>query len=80
MAYSGYQVTSQASGQVQVSQAGQVVTGVAVYFVTGNGNSDSVFVPDEHYNPDYVARMVRVRAEVVDTIGQLADELPPAIT
>lgn len=78
MAYSGYQVTSQASGQVQVTQAGQVVTGVAVYFTTGNGNADSVFIPDEHYNEDHVRKAVRARAELVDTIGDLSDQQPSA--
>lgn len=74
--YSGYQVTSQASGQVQVTPAGQVVTGVAVYFSTGKGNSDSVFIPDEHYNVDAVRKAVRARAELVDTIGDLSADMP----
>lgn len=78
MTYSGYQVTSQASGQVQVTQAGQVVTGVQVYFTTGDGNTDSVFVPDEHYNVDNVRKMVTARATLVDTIGGLSDGLPSA--
>lgn len=76
MAYTGFQVTSQASGQVQVTPAGQVVTGVAVYFSTGAGNSDSVFVPDEHYNPDHVRRMIVARATLVDTIGNMSEGMP----
>lgn len=72
MANTGWTVTSQSSDQVQVTPAGQAITGVIVYFTSSEGNHGSVFVPDNHYNAATVRKMVQARANLLDEIGSLA--------
>lgn len=67
-----WSVTSQVSDQVKVTDAGQTVEGVMVYFVTGEGNSGSVFVPDSQYTASKVRQMIGHRAAVLDEVGALA--------
>lgn len=67
----GWAVTSQAPDQVIVSDSGQVVTGTQVYFATAEGNSGSVFVPDQHYTEKKVHASLQVRASLIDKIGRL---------
>lgn len=67
----GWVITSQVSDQVQVTQAGQPVTGVMVYFATGEGNESSVFVPNASYNKATVRQMVHTQALLVDEIGRM---------
>lgn len=71
MAY--WQVTAQTPNQIQVTSAGQVVNGTEVYFSTGDGNTGSVFVPDDHYNEKTVRDMVQARADIIDAVGGLAN-------
>ena len=66
-----WRVTSQAHDQVIVTQAGQSITGTYVYFLTGEGNEGSVFVPDPIYNEETVKAMVHDRAAKVDRVGRL---------
>lgn len=70
--HSGWQVTSQVSDQVVLTNAGQAVTGTYVYFTTGDGNSGSVFIADAHYSAAEVKKAVSARAAVLDEVGRLA--------
>lgn len=69
---SGWQVTSQVTDQLITTLAGQVVTGTYVYFITGEGQEGSVFVPDQHYNAATVRKMIQARADVLDEVYKLA--------
>lgn len=70
MHHSGWRVTSQLTDQVIVTQAGQAVTGVQIFFTTGDGNEGSVFVAQNHYNPKTVKPLIHAQAGLIDTIGQ----------
>ncbi len=73
MASSGWHVTGQVSDQTVLTNAGQAVTGVLVYFTTGDGHSGSVFIPDNHYtNKKYVHDAIQAKAVVMDEVGKLA--------
>lgn len=67
----GWAVTSQAPDQTIVTDSGAVLTGTYVYFATENGNTGSVFVPDQHYTVSKVHKSISVRAALVDKIGSL---------
>lgn len=67
----GYQVTSQVTDQIITTDAGQTVTGTYVYFVTGEGQSGSVFVPDAHYTAGKVRQMVAAKAALLDEVGNI---------
>lgn len=67
----GWQVTSQVSDQVHITDAGQTVVGVQVYFMTAEGNRSSVFIPDDHYNEAEVRRAIEAKAKIVDSVGAL---------
>lgn len=72
-----WSVTGQVTGQIVTTDSGQVVEGVAVYFVTGDGNSGSVFVPQAHYhNTAKVKELIRAEARQIDAIGSLAENFP----
>jgi hypothetical protein len=64
-------VTGQTADQTQITAAGQVITGTQVYFITGAGNRDSVFVPDDAYTVAAVTTLVKARAQLVDQVGAL---------
>lgn len=68
---SGWIVTGQATGQVVNTQAGQSVVGTEVYFVTGDGNEGSVFVPDNKYTARNVKQAIHERAALLDEVGRL---------
>ena len=72
MHHSGWVVTDQLTDQVIVTQAGQAITGVQIFFRTGNGNEGSIFVADNHYVPKVVKPAIDTQAALVDTIGDLA--------
>lgn len=74
MADSTWQVTGQLADQTQITSAGQVVTGHLVYFITGDGHRDSVFVPDDHYTPDSVRALIAAQAARADAVGQLSSQ------
>lgn len=72
MAGSGWTVTGQVSDQVVLTPAGQAVTGVYVYFTTGEGQSGSVFVEDAHYNAKTVHAMIAAKATLLDEVYHLS--------
>lgn len=74
MADSSWRVTSQAADQATITDAGQVITGVRVYFLTAAGNRGSVLVPDDLYNPDTVTGMVAALAAQMDAVSQLTSD------
>lgn len=67
-----WEITAQATNQVTVNQASNVVEGVIVYFRTGEGNEGSVFVPNAVYNVTRVKAMVSEAARKLDDVGRLA--------
>jgi len=73
MPHSGWRITSQLTDQVVNSPAGQTLTGVQVYFITGNGNEGSVFIANQHYNKATVAQAVALQATLLDEIGGLSE-------
>lgn len=72
-ARSGWTITSQLADQFENTNAGQTVLGVRVYFITGNGNEGSVFVPDNLYTTKNVQERVRKRAQLIDEVGELSE-------
>lgn len=70
----GWRVTSQAIDQVTTDDAGNIVRGTLVRFVTEAGALGSVFVPDIYYNAQTVHAMIAAKAAVIDEVGALAYE------
>lgn len=70
--HSGWRVTSQLTDQVIITEAGKAVTGVQIFFITGNGNEGSIFVANNHYTPKVVRPALHAAAQQIDTIGQMA--------
>lgn len=73
MAGSGWTVTAQLTNQVENTNSGQTVIGTRVYFITGNGNEGSVFVPDTIYSAKNVRERVRKHATLIDEVGALSE-------
>lgn len=73
--HSGWTVVSQVTDQIINTNAGQSVVGTYVYFVTGDGNEGSVFIPDVHYNAKTVHAAIDAKATVLDEVGKLANAL-----
>ncbi len=71
MAHSGWRVTDQATDQIVNTPGNQTQTGVQVYFVTGDGNTGSIFVPNQQYKAATVHSMVNTAAHLIDGIGKL---------
>lgn len=69
---SSWQVTDQVTDQVITTNAGQVVVGTYVYFLTGDGHRGSVFVPDDHYAVGNISKMIAAKAAILDEVGKLA--------
>lgn len=67
-----WQVTGQVHDQVIPTDAGQALTGTYVYFVTGLGETASVFVEDKVYHKDTVEAAVRDQARKVDDVRRLS--------
>lgn len=61
-------VTGQVTDQVRVTDAGQTIEGVQVYFTTGEGQTGSVFVPDTQYTEAKVRQMIEARANRLDAV------------
>lgn len=55
----------------QPSPAGGFVTGVTVGFRTSHGVVQSVFVPYDHYTPDYVRGVIADRVAMIDAVHTL---------
>jgi len=71
--HSGWVVTSQLTDQVIVTAAGQAVTGVQIFFVTGDGNQGSVFIAQNHYGDiKVVTAAIHAEAGQIDTVGKLS--------
>jgi hypothetical protein len=68
-----WQVTGQQADQTTFT-GGQPVTGHVVSFITGEGNRDSVFVPDDHYTPAKVKQLIQAQADRVDAVGRLTHQ------
>lgn len=72
--HSGWRVTQQITDQIINTAGGLTQTGVQVYFVTGNGNEGSVFVPNQIYaKTETVRRLVAAAATQLDDVGRLAE-------
>lgn len=67
-----WKVTGDTPGQYDYDGAGNPVVGHLIAFVTGENRPGSVFVPEAHYNPDYIRHQVAAKAAVVDQVGNLA--------
>lgn len=70
--HSGWRVTSQLTDQVIITEAGKAVTGVQIFFITGDGNEGSVFVANNHYTTKVVRAAIHASAVQIDTIGVLS--------
>ena len=67
-----WQVTRQAADQVNITTSGDPITGVRVFYQTGQGNTGSVFIPDTQYhNTAAVKEALQAAANQADTIGAL---------
>lgn len=72
-----WQVTRQVPDQVRTDITGNSVTGVVVYFTTGQQQSASVFIEDAHYSDaDAVRQAIDVKATLVDQVAQLRSDTP----
>ncbi len=69
---SGWNVTGQREG-VQVTN-GQVINGVTIDFLTGNGVAGSVFIPNERYTTDYARAQIAARAQMLDDVHKLSGQ------
>jgi hypothetical protein len=72
MHHSGWRVVSQLTDQVIVTAAGQAITGVQIFFITGDGNEGSIFVANNHYTLKAVKPLIHAAAAQIDTVGVLA--------
>ena len=71
-----WEVTSQQSDQVTTDTAGNTVTGVRVYFLTGLGNRGSVLIPNDLYSAANVAEAISIMADRFDSVSQLTSATP----
>jgi hypothetical protein len=55
----------------QLIPGGRFVRGVEISFVTGMGNSGTVFVPEDAYTPDAVRAEIQAKAEKMDAVSSL---------
>lgn len=67
-----WQVTGQVHDQVIPTDAGQALTGTYVYFVTGIGETASVFIEDKVYSKQEVIERVKAHAQRVDDVRILS--------
>jgi len=69
---STWQVTDLLSDQQNINNAGQAVTGVVIYFITGDGNEGSVFLANTRFTPKNAEIAVQAQANLLDEVGRLA--------
>lgn len=69
-----WKVTGDLPGQFDFDAAGNPITGHLISFTTGQGSSGQVFIPDVHYNTQYVRTQIHAKAQVADEIGSLASD------
>jgi hypothetical protein len=72
-----WQITGQATDQVINTPAGRTLVGVQVFFLTGDGNEGSVFMPNNLYNEKNVHAAIRKQATVLDRVGQMTEGTVP---
>lgn len=65
-----WRVTAQAEG-VAPNAAGQLVSGVRVYFTLSNGLAASVFVPHDAYTVANVQAAIQERVDTITGVGSL---------
>lgn len=68
---SGWTVTSQME-TTQRDATGLPVSGVKVYFTTGQNVAGSVFIPDTLYTTDNARQLIATRAAQLDAVGALS--------
>lgn len=71
MAGTTWTVVRQVPDQYDFANPANPALGVIVFFVTGEGNDGSVFIPQARYNVKTVREMVAVRAKIADEVGAL---------
>lgn len=75
MANTTWEVTGQLTNQVKNTPTGGTVEGTYIYFITGEGNADAIFVPSNIYpNKKKVHALLAQAAQLVDEIGNLSDQ------
>lgn len=57
---------------LQPSPTGGVTSGWKVTFVTGDGHTGSVFVPDAQYSPDVVKRLIDAKVATMAQVARLS--------
>lgn len=69
-----WQVTRQVPDQIKTDVTGSAITGVVVYFTTGQDQASSVFIADDHYSDvATVKQAIDAKATIVDQVAQLTD-------
>lgn len=67
-----WSVTRQAADQVSLTNGNDPVTGVRIFFTTGEGNQGSVFIPDSLYhNVAGVRHAIQAQADQMDAVSAL---------
>lgn len=69
-----WQVTGDTPDQYDFDGAGNPVLGHRVAFITGAGHRGSVFVPQDHYNAQYVRTQIARQAAIADEVAALASD------
>lgn len=70
-----WQITAQATNQTTINQAGNVIEGVIVYFITGEGNEGSVFIANTQFTEARVKVAVDEAALKLDRVGRLRGQV-----
>lgn len=70
-----WRITRQIVDQTTNDDAGNTVVGAYIYFVTGDGNTGVVFIPNNLLNHDHVKATVKAQAKTLDTIGRLHENM-----
>ena len=67
----GWKVVGQ-SPRIQPDSTGRYVPGVEVQFVTGNGVSSSVWVPNTAYSVELVRELIASKVKSLDAVSGLS--------
>lgn len=57
---------------IQPSPTGGVTSGFKVTFITGDGHSGSVFVPDAQYDPATVKALIDAKVAIMAQVARLS--------
>ena len=68
-----YQVVSQIVNQVVNDNAGNTIVGSYINFMTGDGNTGTIFVPDNLLTVEHVKEELQAAARKIDNIGRLTE-------